>query len=91
MFCIELIYSFLCNKCWVYGVKASHFLQNMHPNKRNYSASLNAIDRLWLMVASTLKHHLQSVFDVSESTLVYKWSLWHGKKLVTSVSIARYP
>ena len=44
--------------------------QYLHPNKRNYSASLNAIGRLCSKVASTLKNHLQSVFDVSESTSV---------------------
>ena len=44
--------------------------QYLHPNKRNCSASLNAIDRLCHKVTSTLKNHLQTVFDVSESTSV---------------------
>ena len=44
--------------------------QYLHPNKRNCSASLNAIERLWMKVSSSLKNHLQSVFDVSDSTTV---------------------
>ena len=44
--------------------------QYLHPNKRNCSASLNAIERLCIKVSSSLKTHLQSVFDVSDSTTV---------------------
>ena len=44
--------------------------QYLHPNKRNCSASLNAIERLCIKVSSSLKNHLQSVFDVSDSTTV---------------------
>ena len=44
--------------------------QYLHPDKRNYVSSLNAISRLALAVATSLKNHLQSVFSVSENTTV---------------------
>ena len=44
--------------------------QYLHPNKRNCSASLNTIERLCMKIAPSLKNHLQSVFDVAESTTV---------------------
>ena len=44
--------------------------QYLHPEKRNSSASLNAIGHLADKVATNLKNHLESVFDVSESTSV---------------------
>ncbi|CAL4241631.1 unnamed protein product [Meganyctiphanes norvegica] len=44
--------------------------QYLHPEKRNYSASLNAAARLSLKVASTLKNHLGKVFGVPENTTV---------------------
>ena len=44
--------------------------QYLHPDKRASSASLNAISRLSLKIGTTLKNHLESDFDVQESTTV---------------------
>ena len=44
--------------------------QYLHPDKRASSASLNAVSRLSLKIGTTLKNHLQSVFNVQEDTSV---------------------
>ena len=47
---------------------SSQFLKDaryLHPDKRNYVSSLNAISRLTLTIGNTLKNHLETVFCVS--------------------------
>ena len=46
--------------------------QYLNPNKRNDVASLDAISRLSLSVATSLKNHLASVFSVSENTTIHE-------------------